>query len=217
MDDAPAQADDEVITVLMTGAETTRTTVGWACHELSRHPDLQRRVQAEVDGVLAGEPLRAEHLEQLPYTRSVITETLRAHPVAWLLTRRALTDVRLGPYRIPAGAAVCYAPYAVHHDPELYPDPHRFDPDRFAAGSAAHSECPAGRRPRDAFIAFGAGIHSCIGEPLAWAQITTVLATLARHWTLAPAPGARIRSEARMLLLPDHLPLVLHPRHGATP
>ncbi|MEU3755773.1 cytochrome P450 [Streptomyces olivoreticuli] len=213
---SPQQVHDEVCTILITGSETTRSTLSWICHELSRRPDIQHRVQAEVDDVLAGEPLRAEHVERLPYTRSVITETLRAYPVVWLLTRRALTDVQLGSYRIPEGAVICYAPYALHHDPELYPDPEHFDPDRFRADAApSPAGCPAGRRPRDAFIAFGAGIHSCIGEPLAWAQTVTILATLARHWTLAPAPRTTVRPAARMLLLPDRLPLVLHPRRAA--
>ncbi|MGC0419480.1 cytochrome P450 [Embleya sp. AB8] len=213
---SPQQVHDEVITVLMTGAETTRSTLSWVCHELGRHPEMQRRVQAEVDDVLAGQPVQADQLDRLPYTRSVITETLRAYPVVWLLTRRALTDVRLGPFRIPAGAAVCYVPHAVQHDPAWYPDPDRFDPDRFSTGQTSPAGCPASRRPRDTFVAFGAGIHSCIGEPLAWAQAITILATLAQRWTLTPAPHTRVRPAARMLLLPDHLPLVLHPRHTTT-
>lgn len=124
---SPQQVHDEVITVLMTGSETTRSTLSWVCYELSRHPDIQRRMQAEVDDVLAGEPLQADHLEHLPYVRSVITETLRAHPVAWLLTRRALTDVQLGPYRIPAGAAICLRPTPSTTTPSCTPIPLALD------------------------------------------------------------------------------------------
>ncbi|MFE3073564.1 cytochrome P450 [Streptomyces sp. NPDC059247] len=217
------QIHDEVITLLITGSETTRATLGWACLELSRNPGIQRRMQEEVDTVLAGEPVRADHLEQLPYTRAVVAETLRAHPVVWLLTRRAVTDVTLGPYRIPAGAAVCYSPYALHHDPAHYPDPDRFDPGRFTGGAAeAAPACPAdgnptarerSRRPRDTNLAFGAGTRACIGEPLAWAHTIVILATLAQRRTLTLAPGTRVRPAARMLLTPDCLPITARPRH----
>ncbi|WP_197370969.1 cytochrome P450, partial [Streptomyces clavuligerus] len=220
------QIHDEVITLLMTGSETTRSTLSWACLELSRNPAIQRRLQQEADTVLAGGPVEARHLDHLTYTRAVVSEALRAHPVVWLLTRRAVTDVELGPYRIPAGAAVCYSSYTLHRDPDLYPDPDRFDPDRFtqqspdpATAPDPGSGCPISgggpgvrrersRRPRDTYLAFGAGSRACVGEPLAWAQTMVILATIARHWTLAPAPKARIRPAARMLLMPDRLPLV---------
>jgi cytochrome P450 len=202
------QVYDEAIVIMTAGSETTATTLSWACHLLSQHPGVQRDLQTEVDSVLAGRPPQATDLDQLACTRRVITETLRLYPPVWLLTRRATVDVELGPYLVPAGSAVCYSAYAVHRDPSLYPDPDRFDPDRWLPG---RQDTPS----RAAYIPFGAGKRGCIGEPVAWAQAAVTLATIAQRWTLHPAPGARIKPMARMLLTPNRLPMVLQPRHTA--
>src|SRR5882757_7704313 len=204
------QIHDETITLMMVGSETTRSTLSWACHLLSRHPSVQREVQAEADRVLAGRPARAEELGELAYTRRVVTETLRMYPPAWILTRRATVDVDLGPYRIPAGTNVCYSSYAVHRDPSLYADPDRFDPDRWLSERA-------GGVARQDYLAFGAGSQGCIGEPVAWAQTAVVLSTIARHWTLEPAPGAEAKPSAKLLLMPDRLTLIPRPRLDAPP
>jgi cytochrome P450 len=200
------QVHDEAITIMMVGSETTSTTLSWACHLLSQHPGVQRDLQAEVDRVLAGRTPGANDLDQLVHTRRVITETLRVYPPVWLLTRRATTDVELGHYRIPAGSAVCFSAYAVHRDPASYPDPDRFYPDRWLPD---RSDTP----PRTSYIPFSAGNRGCIGEPIAWAQATITLATIAQQWTLRPAPGAAIKPAARMLLMPNRLPMVPQPRH----
>jgi pentalenene oxygenase len=202
------QVYDEVITLMMVGSETTSTNLGWACHLLSRHPQVQHGVQAEVDEVLGGRAPQAEDLARLTFTRRVFTEALRLYPSAWLLTRRASTEVDLGGYRIPAGAQVCYSPYALHRDPAVHPDPDRFDPDRWLPERAQGT-------PRNAYIPFGAGNRGCIGEPIAWAQATVTLAAIAQRWTLHPVPGAEVKPVARMLLMPNHLRMIPVPRHAA--
>ncbi|MFI9560302.1 cytochrome P450 [Nonomuraea endophytica] len=201
------QIRDEVITLMMTGSETTRTVLSWSCHLLSTHPGVQAAVQAEADRVLRGRPPEAADLDHLALTRRVITEAMRMYPITWLLTRRAATDVELGPYRIPAGSALCYSEYVLHRDPVTYPGPDRFDPDRWLPDR----DPP----PRGAYIPFGAGIRSCIGEPVAWAQATVILATIAQTWTLHPAPGPAVKPLARMLLMPQRLPMILQPCHAA--
>ncbi|MFJ2830195.1 cytochrome P450 [Streptomyces sp. NPDC087263] len=205
---SPQQIHDEIITLMMVGSETSSNTLSWACHLLSRHPDIQSAVQAETDRVLEGRPAQAEDLGELAYTRRVVTETLRLYPPTWILARRATTDVDLGPYRIPAGATVCYSPYAVHRDPSFYSEPDRFDPDRWLP-ERADGLC------RAAYLPFGTGNRGCIGEPVAWAQTAVVLSTIARHWTLGPAPGVEVRPSAKLLLMPDGLSLVPRPRHDA--
>jgi cytochrome P450 len=199
------QVHDEVITLMMVGSETPGTGLSWACHLLGRHPHVQHAMQDEVDQVLGGRAPQAEDLGQLALTRRVITEALRLYPSSWLLTRRATTDVDLGGHRIPAGAQVCYSPYAVHHDATVYQDPDRFDPDRWLPDRADGI-------PRTAYIPFGTGNRGCIGEPIAWAQTTITLATIAQHWTLRPAPGPEVKPVARMLLTPNHLPMIPQPR-----
>jgi len=202
------QVHDETVTLMMVGSETTRTTLSWACHLLSRHRSVQRAVQEEADDVLAGRPARAEDLGELTYTRRVVTETLRMYPPTWILSRRATADVELGPYRIPAGTNVCYSPYAVHRDPSLYDEPNRFDPDRWLPERA-------GGLSREAYLPFGTGNRGCIGEPVAWAQTAVVLSTIARHWTLEPVPGVEAKPSAKLLLMPDRLTLIPRPRRDA--
>ncbi len=202
------QIHDETISLFMVGSAPTSSALSWACHLLSTHQDIQARVQAEADEVLSGRPAQAEDLARLDLTRRVVTEALRMYPPTWILTRRTTTDVDLGRYCIPAGAAVCYSPYAVHRDPAIYPDPGRFDPDRWLPERADGI-------PRTAYVAFGAGNRGCIGEPVAWAQAVVTLSTLARHWTLTPAPGASVKPEAKILLMPSQLPLIPLPRPTA--
>lgn len=108
---------------------------------------MQREVQAEVDEILGGRPPQSEDLGRLAFTRRVFTEALPMYPSAWLLTRRATTDVDPGGHRIPAGSQVCYSPYALHRDPAVYPD--RFDPGCWLPD-------PAGA-PRNTYLPFGAG------------------------------------------------------------
>ncbi|WP_046508658.1 cytochrome P450, partial [Streptomyces odonnellii] len=112
----------EVTALLAAGSETTAVTLAWMFHELGRNPDLERRLHDEVDTVLAGQQLTADHIPQLTFTRRLIDETLRLHNPAWILTRRTTTPVQLGPFSLPADTDVMWSPYAMHRDPDLFPD-----------------------------------------------------------------------------------------------
>ena len=121
---------DEVVTLLVAGSETTANTLSWACYLLARHEAAALRLHAEVDAVLAPRgrrnevvTLEAGDLERLPYTRRVITETLRLYPPAYLLGRQAVADVVLEGYRIPAGTTVLMSQYLMHRDARFFPRP----------------------------------------------------------------------------------------------
>ena len=203
------QIHDETTNLLIVGSETTSTLLSWACHLLTRHPDIQADVQYEADQVLSGRPARAEDLAKLDLTRRVLTEALRLYPPVWILTRRTTAEVELGGHRIASGAHVCYSAYALQRDPAAYSDPGRFDPGRWLP------EHP-GTTSRADLLAFGAGNRGCIGEPIAWAQAVVTLSTLARHWTLEPAPGIGVKPVARLLLTPGRLPLIPRSRSETT-
>lgn len=192
------QLHDEVMTMLLAGAETTASTLSWTCQLLGQHPEVQERVRAEIDAVVDDRPVGAEHLRQLGYTRRVLTEAARIYPSVWLLSRRPIEDVEIGGHRLPAGSHVLFCPYALHRDPAVYPDPERFDPDRWLQ---AHLTAAGGSR--ETFIPFGAGLRSCIGEPFAWTAMTIFLATLLTRWTLRPTPGPTVRPIVRGSLQPD--------------
>jgi cytochrome P450 len=156
------QARDELVTLLLTGAETAASALGSAFHELGRHPDLQARVRAELRQELAGGPAGPGDIPRLGYTRRVLTETLRLHNPAWILMRRATTRVTLGGASLPAGTELLFSIPALHRDPVLYPSPAAFDPDRWLRR-------PVKDLPRGAYLPFGVGSRQCIGNSYAWA------------------------------------------------
>jgi cytochrome P450 len=195
------QVSDEVIIMLLAATETTANAMSWALHVLGQRPDLEARLHAEVDAVLAGGELTFDHVGRLAYTRRLVTETLRLYSPIWMLTRRTTEPVTLGPFRLPAGATVLFSPYAIHGDPRLYADAEHFDPDRWLPDRA-------GAIPRLAFIPFGAGNRQCIGEGFAWTEAIIVLATIARDWRLRPVPGTEVRMVPSATLTPSQLPML---------
>lgn len=178
--------DDEILSevtgLLAAGSETTAVVLAWLFHELGRNPDMERRLHEEVDSVLAEGPITAERVPQLVFTRRLVSETLRLYSPAWLVTRKAVADVTLGEFTLPAGTDVIWSAYALHRDPDIYPDPLRFDPDRWLP------ERP--QPPKGAFIPFGSGKRMCMGDAFAWTEATIITAMVANRWRLRPTPGA---------------------------
>jgi cytochrome P450 len=200
------QVHDEVMTLLVGGIETTALALAWACHELAKHPEVERRVHAEVDEVLAGRPPTFADVGKLVYLRQVVNEVLRMYPV-WFLMRRALAPVELGGTTLPAGAEVIFSPHALHHDPESFEDPFRFDPDRWSPERAA-------RIPKGAFVPFGAGTRQCVGNLFAQTEIVIALATVAAHWRLVPLRGKPVRVKFTSAAYPKGLLMTAVPRNG---
>lgn len=197
------QVHDEVVTILTAGTETTAVALSWLFYELGQHPEIEQRVHAELDNVLAGRPVRdlsLDDLLKLEYTERVITEVLRKYPLL-ILMRRARTDVDLGGVRIPPGTEVALSQYAIHHDPRFYPEPARFDPDRWLPDRA-------GKLPNGAFIPFGAGVHHCPGYSFARTEIAIVAATVAARWRLVPAAGKPVRPKLTTTTRPSRLPMI---------
>ncbi|MFD3778671.1 cytochrome P450 [Streptomyces sp. NPDC058612] len=201
----PEQVRDEVIAIMFAGTETSATTLAWIFHELGRHPEVEKRLHAEVDAVVGRGPVRPADLCRLTYTNNVFQEALRLHSPL-LFTRRSLVPLTLGGVSIPAGAELGYSPYALHRDPALYRDPTVFDPDRW------HED--GGERARDhKYVPFGAGQHKCIGDSFAVAEILTAVASVAGSWRLVPAPGVTVREVPAGIPQPSELPMIPVPRH----
>lgn len=192
---------DEVITMFAAGTETTSNTVAWVLHVLGERPDLERRVQAEVDEVTRGGPVGIEHVLRLEFIRRVVTEALRLYPQAWALMRAPIEDVRLGETPLPAGSPLLLPLWAMHRDPAVYPDADVFNPDRWGTDADA-----AERRP--SFVPFGGGRHICLGEAFAWTEAAIVLATIAARWRLRPAPGSRVGMNSLTTIKPTRLLMI---------
>jgi cytochrome P450 len=191
------QLRDEVLTLLLAGHETTANALTWTWYLLSQNPAVEARWHEELGRVLGGRAATAEDVPALPYTERVLAESMRLFPPAWGLGRRALRDLTLGGFVIRKGAILALSPYIVHRDERFWPDPLRFDPDRFTAEAKA-------ARPRFAYFPFGAGARSCIGEPFAWMEGVLLLATIGQRWKLRLLPGHPVETRALMTLRPRH-------------
>jgi cytochrome P450 len=192
------QLRDEIMTLFLAGHETTANALTWTFYLLSQNPRAEASLHAEIDSVLGGRLPSGEDLPSLRYAEKVVAESMRLYPPAWILGRRALRDHPLDGYRLPAGSIVVMSPFITQRDPRFFPDPLRFDPDRFAPELRS-------ARPKFCYFPFGGGARQCIGEPFAWMEAALILATLARSWRLRLAPGHPVAP----------LPLItLRPRHG---
>jgi len=199
---------DQVMNLLLGGAETAATTLAWAFHLLAGHPEVERRLHEEVDGVLAGRPVGFDDLPRLVYTRRVLDEVLRIYSPVWMLSRATTADTVLAGQPIPAGTTVMFSIYALQRDPDVFAEPDRFDPDRWLPERAQAI-------PRHAAVPFGGGGRKCIGDGFAVMETTIVLATIAARWRLRAVPGSTTRPRPLATLCPARLPMVAEPRWTA--
>jgi cytochrome P450 len=204
------QVRDEVLTIFLAGYETVANGLTWTWYLLSQNPDVEAKLYAELDTVLGtGSHQRLPTLADYPalrYTEQVFAESMRLYPPAWAMGRMSTRPVTLGPYRIPPGAHFFFSQYIMGRDPQYFPDPLRFNPDRFTPEAKA-------ARPKFAYFPFGGGNRQCIGESFAWMEGVFSIATLAQRWRMSylgstpPVPQAKITLRPR-----DPLIMQLTPR-----
>jgi cytochrome P450 len=197
---------DEALTILMAGHETTANAMAWTFHHLARNPEARARVQEELAAVLQGRPPAVEDYGRLEYLRAVCDETLRLSPPVYFLGRRAREDCALGGYFIPKGTVVQPATFVLHRNPEYFPEPEAFRPERWLEERIKHI-------PKFAYIPFGGGSRVCIGEGFAKMELVLVLATLLRHWSLESVSDREPKVDMKMVYQPKNgLPMRLRRR-----
>jgi len=205
------QIRDECLTLLLAGHETTANGLGFIFYLMARYPQIQQQVQAEAAAVFAGSSKSAmEIYEQLPFTHRVVSEALRLYPPVWVTARAVAKPYLYRGMTIPAGSLLLVPQIAIHRDPRFYPEPMRFDPDRFLPEASA-------QRPRYAYFPFGAGSRICIGENFAWMEAVLVLASVIRDWqlTLPPHTPSDLSLSAQISLRPRHgIPMIAMRRDG---
>ena len=200
------QIRDEAITIFLAGYETVANALAWTWMLLAQNPDAEARLHAELDEVLAGRLPSLDDLPRLRYTEMVLAESMRLYPPAWAMGRQATVDVSLGPYLLPAGTYFFFSQYLLQRNPEHFPRPLHFDPERFTP------ERKAGRS-KFVYFPFGAGSRQCIGEAFAWMEATLVLATLAQRWRLRLVPGQTLEVQPKITLRPKYgISVVPEPR-----
>ena len=186
---------DQVITIFLAGYETVANALSWTWYLLSQNPDCESRMHAEIDRELQGRTPAYEDIPRLRYVEMVLAESMRLYPPAWAMGRYARNDFQLGDYFLPAKTTVLISQFIAHRDPRFFPDPLRFEPERFTPEAKA-------RRTKFTYFPFGAGFRQCIGESFAWMEGVLVLATLAQHWKFRLVPGHRVEPEPLITLRP---------------
>jgi cytochrome P450 len=207
------QARNESITLFNAGHDTTASGLTWTFYLLATHPEIADRVREEVLTVLQDRPATYGDWPALAYTTRVVKESLRLYPPTWALIPRVATQkVTIGGYELPKGAWVYIYPWVMHRDPRFFPDPERFDPDRFVSERADAI-------PQHAYIPFGAGPHVCIGNTFATMEMALALATIVPQCRLSmPAEHPPVVPDALIAIRPrDGLTLRVDPQVEAEP
>ncbi|MDX2139277.1 MAG: cytochrome P450 [Chloroflexota bacterium] len=188
------QQRDEIITVLLAGHESTANALTWTWHLLAQHSEARARLEDEIATVLGGRTPTADDVGLLPYTEMVVKEALRLYPPAWGLPRETITEFALDGYRIQRGAMVVVAPYVLHRDARLYPQPDAFLPERFADG--------AGDVSPFAYLPFGAGPRFCVGMPFALLALRLIVARVTQRFRLEATAETQVRLAPLLTLRP---------------
>jgi cytochrome P450 len=191
------QLRDEALTIFLAGHETTANALTWTWYLLSQHPEIESKLRDEVDGALNGRPPTFEDMASLPYTRMVLAESMRLYPPAWGIGRRAIDPFEARGFEIPSRAVVLMCPYIVQRDERFFPDPERFEPERWTSEAMQ-------ARPKFSYFPFGGGNRVCIGEQFAWMEGVMVIAALAQKWRMRLDPAQRVEIQPLITLRPKY-------------
>lgn len=189
------QARDEALTLFLAGHETTANALAWAWYALAQNPKAEALLHAELDAVLGGRLPTVDDVEQLKVTRMVLAETMRLYPPAWVIARQSLSEYTVDGYTFPKDTMFMLCQWVMHRDPRYYPQPHKFNLNRWTPEAQA-------ARPKFAYFPFGGGPRLCIGEGFAWMEGILLLATLAQQWRFRLLPGTQVAFQSGVTLRP---------------
>lgn len=186
------QVRDEVITIFSAGHETTANLLSWTLYLLVRHPAALARLREELDRVLQGKIPDAEDLQQLVYTRAVLSESMRLRPPASFLLRKVSKDTEVDGYFLKAGRLAIFSIFNLHHHADFWPQPEQFDPERFLLS----------QNRRYSFIPFGTGERICIGSHFALMESQLLLCMIIQHCDLQLLDPGEVEIEMAITLRP---------------
>ncbi len=200
-----AEVLEQSATFLAAGHETTATAMAWFWHLLSHNLGARDRMLDEVDTVLQGRAPTYEDFDRLPWTKACFSEAMRIHPPVYLSMRRATADDDLNGYQITKGTIVVVLTHRLHRNPDVWPEPERFDPNRFLGAAT--------ERPKAAYVPFGGGRRICIGTQFALLEATMLAAATSQRFVLHAVPGHVVTEEGFTTLRPKGgLPMLIRRR-----
>jgi len=202
------QLHDEIMTLFLAGHETTANALSWTWLLLGQHPEIEEKLAEELRRVLDGRAPTPADLPRLTYTDMVLRETMRLYPPVWVIGRRAIAPFRMGEYELPAETNVLMSQLLTHRDARYFPEPERFDPDRWSP-----SDPRSVALPRFAYFPFGGGPRVCVGAGFAMMEAVLLLATIAQKFRLTLVPGQNVKYLPSVTLRPKSgIRMIVHRR-----
>ncbi|KAL9228813.1 hypothetical protein vseg_004351 [Gypsophila vaccaria] len=190
---------DNCKNIYFAGHETTASSAAWSLMLLAAYPDWQARARAEVLDACQDRIPTVDNMRNMKVLTMIIHETLRLYPPAIFATRSALEDVKLNEIQVPKGMDIQVPISLLHHDPELWgPDVHEFNPDRFANGIGRACKPPL------AFMPFGFGARTCLGQNFAMMELKIVLSIILSKFSFSLSPVYRHSPSFKLILEPEH-------------
>lgn len=199
---------DQVATMILAGHETTAVTLFWSLLLLAQAPAAQERIAHEAASLDLSPDGAAAALDQLIYTKAVVSEALRLFPPAFVIVRQAIAGDVADGIVIPRGTIIMMSPWVLHRHRKFWRDPDAFDPTRFLPGAPTP--------PRFAYLPFGAGPRVCVGAQFALAEATLVLARLAKSFDITRDSAEPVLPVAVVTTQPDHAPMFRLRERAAT-
>jgi len=201
---------EEVDTFMFEGHDTTAAATSWACHLIGTNLDVQKKLHEEIDNLFgtSDRPLTNDDFKELKYLECCIKESLRLFPSVPLYSRTISEDANVGDYKVLKGCTATIACYFIHRDEKYYPDPEKFDPDRFLPQNSKD------RHPY-AYIPFSAGRRNCIGQRFALMEMKVVLTNILRKFEIKSLKTSdELKPSPDLIIRPtDGLPVTLKLRY----
>jgi cytochrome P450 len=202
------QLHDEIMTLFLAGHETTANVLSWTWFLLGQNQEVEEKLSEELGRVLGGRVPTPTDLPRLVYTDTVLRESMRLYPPVWVIGRRALAPFRLGEYELPADTNVLISQLIMHKDARYFPEPERFDPDRWSTGDPRGASLP-----RFAYFPFGGGPRVCVGAAFGMMEAVLLLATIAQQFRIQIAPAQKAKMQPTVTLRPRNgIPVTLKRR-----
>lgn len=194
-DDQQVTADEligQAFTIFFAGHDTTAKALVWILLLVAQHPEVAAALCQELEDELKGQPPTIAQVMALPVLDRVVKEGLRILSPAIMFGRTVVKPIAIADFEVPPGSEVFYSPYIVHHDPNIFPNPELFDPDRWLTIAPDKYE----------YLPFGVGHRTCLGAHLASFQLRLVIALIVQRYRLTLIPGSRIDLKTNVVIGP---------------
>ncbi|WP_342373778.1 cytochrome P450 [Myxococcus stipitatus] len=188
---------DEIVNLFGASFEMIATSLTWAIHACTQHPEVTQAIRDEVQGVTGGAPPRYEDVAKMPYTHRVVQEINRLCPPAWTILRETANEVEVGGVMLPKATQLLLCPYAIHRHPDHWKDAETFDPDRFLPERLSGMH-------KGAYVPFGAGSRICVGQHMSLVDTVQTLAAVLQELDVEYLGKTPVEWQTRLTFVPKH-------------